>query len=85
VAHAPEPLYCDSRRSNTAQGEGRACIAKKEEFKGKKTIDDAQSEDGKRPQGYQKERDQKPVRKAGRASKPRGTAKKPGRKSSKSR
>jgi len=59
VAHAPEPQYCDSRRSNTAQGEGRACIAKKEEFKGKKTIDDAQSEDGKRPQGYQKERDQK--------------------------
>ena len=31
-------------KSNTAQGEGRACIAKKEEFKGKKTIAKAQSE-----------------------------------------
>jgi hypothetical protein len=35
-------------KSNTAQGEGRACIAKKEEFKGKKTIEEAQSEDGER-------------------------------------
>ena len=79
------------KRTNT-KGEG-GCT-KKEELNDEEAIDQAESEVGHRPQGYQEDRGQKDgkgqwpesrARKAARASKRSRTAKKPGRKSSKSR